>query len=281
MIIAPLQGPGASPLACVNPFVKLVAFSSFTLAPVFFLDPATPLAFLLLAWGAAWPLAQIAPWRMAWQLRPYLLLAAGLALFNALFYGGEAHEILLAMGPLHLTREGAAFGAAIALRLLCMITYTTLYFATTEPTPLVNSLILQARLPYSLGFTILAAYRFLPILQQEMEQIRAAQRIRTRVLPTHTQNSGWSATAMRRSIIPLLAGGIRRAERLALAMDGRGFGANPTRSYYVLPQVTLWDALFLTISLLVTATILLTLAHFGLLNGWLVGVAEQLAGSGA
>jgi energy-coupling factor transport system permease protein len=262
--------PGRSCLARLNPVVKLIAFSGFTLAPVFFLDPAIPLAFLLLAWAAAWPLAQIAPWVIIWRLRPYLLLAETLTIFNALFYGGETHGVLLAIGPLHLPREGIVFGAAIALRLLCMITYTTLYFATTEPTQLVNSLILHARLPYQLGFTILAAYRFLPILQQEMAQIRAAQQIRATVRPDHL----WSLQALRRFTIPLLAGGIRRAERLALAMDGRGFGSNLTRSCHVQPRITRGDILFLIAALLVTGAILLLLAHLGLLDGWLMGRAE-------
>ncbi len=278
MISAKNKGPGSSLLAQRNPLIKLVAFCAFTFAPIFFLDPYTPLAFLLLGWAAAWPLARLAPWVMVWRLRPYLLLAAGLAIFNALFYAGESQRLLWVVGPLPLTREGVAFGAAVALRLLCMITYTTLFFATTEPIQLVNSLVLQARLPYPLAFTILATYRFLPILQEEMAQIGAAQRIRAVYSPHgHTPYRSLSLQAVRRFTIPLLAGGIRRAERLALAMDGRGFGARPTRSTYVPTRVGWGDRLFLLVALMVTGAILLTLAQLGLLSGWPVGVAEVLA----
>lgn len=35
----------------------------------------------------------------------------------------------------------------------------------------------------------------------------------------------------RRYAIPLLAGAVRRAGRVALAMDARGFGASPQRTY--------------------------------------------------
>jgi energy-coupling factor transport system permease protein len=294
MLDAKGKGPGSSLLAQRNPVIKLVVFCAFTFAPIFFLDPYTPLAFLLLGWAAAWPLARIAPWVMVWRLRPYLMLAAGLAIFNAFFYGGESqstvwqstgwqitvsHSTVWAVGPLRLTREGVAFGAAVALRLLCMITYTTLFFATTEPIQLVNSLILQARLPYRLAFTILATYRFLPILQEEMAQIGAAQRIRAVYSPhCHTPYRSLSLQAVRRFTIPLLAGGIRRAERLALAMDGRGFGARPTRSTYLPTRVGWSDKLFLLVALMVTGGILLALAQWGLLSGWLVGEAEELAG---
>jgi energy-coupling factor transport system permease protein len=274
MLFSDLSGPANSPLARVNPVIKLVAFCAFVFAPAFFLDPYTPLAFLLLAWGAAWPLARVAPWRLLWQLRPYLLLVVWLALFNALFYAGDTQGVLWQSGPLHLSPQGVEFGAAVALRLLCMITYTFLYFTTTEPILLVNSLILQARLPYKLAFTILATYRFLPILQQEMALIGAAQRIRAVNAPYRA----WSPQSLRRFTIPLLAGGIRRAERLALAMDGRGFGAEPARTYAVQPRVEWGDLLFLAGALMVTLTILLTLARLHLLNGWLVGVAERLSG---
>jgi energy-coupling factor transport system permease protein len=268
------DGPGSSPLARRNPIVKLVVFIGLTFTPIYFLDPATPLAFLLLAWAMAWPLARIAPWAMIWWLRPYLLLAFGLALFNSLFYGGATEEVWYTAGPLQLSREGVSFGAAIGLRLLCMITYTALFFATTAPAPFVNSLILQARLPYRLGFTILAAYRFLPILQQEMAQIRAAQHIR------RGQHRAYfdPLTMLRHLSIPLLAGGIRRAERLALAMDGRGFGAYSARSYYVQPRVTRGDYIFLVAAGVVIAAMLAILAHWGLLRGGLIGVAEQLVG---
>lgn len=276
------QGAATSPLAQINPVVKFIAFSALTFAPIFFLDPYTPLAFLLLAWMAAWPIAHFPPWQLAWRLRPYLLLACGLGLFNALFYGGATSAPIVTLGPLHLTPEGIAFGASIALRLLCMITYTALYFATTEPSALVNSLSTHARLPYPLAFTLLATYRFLPILQQEMTQIRAAQRIRSPYARTSQWNIGARIREGMQNIgrltIPLLAGGIRRAERLALAMDGRGFGAFPTRTHYRTPRLSAGDAIFLLATFTLTALILLTLSHFGLLNGWLVGMAEGLAG---
>ena len=269
-----LSGPATSPLAYVNPVVKLIVFCAFVFTPAFFLDPYAPLAFLLLAWIAAWPLAHLTPWHLLWRLRPYWLLALWLALFNALFYGGETQGMGWQIGPLHFFPQGVAFGAAVALRLLCMITYTYLFFATTEPILLVNSLILQARLPYKLAFTILTAYRFLPILQQEMALIGAAHYIRA----VNAPHRAWSLQSLRRFAIPLLAGGIRRAERLALAMDGRAFGAKPARTYYVQPRIHPGDLLFFAGGLLVALVILLLLTRWQLLNHWMAGVAETLSG---
>lgn len=276
MFIADLDRPGSSPLASIDPVVKAVAFTVLVLAPVFYLDPVTPLAFLVLAWLGAWPLARISPWAILWRLRPYLLLAGSLALFSALFYKGASSDVVLALGPLRLSPEGAAFGAAIGLRLVCMVTYTYLFFITTEPTRLVNSLTVNARVPYKLGFTILAAYRFLPLLQRDLVQIAEAQRIRSVNRPRRR----WSVRALARSVIPLLAGGIRHAERLALAMDGRGFGAERTRTYYVVPSLARRDAVFLAGTLIVAAALLLALAHLDLMSGWMAGASESLSAAG-
>jgi energy-coupling factor transport system permease protein len=49
----------------------------------------------------------------------------------------------------------------------------------------------------------------------------------------------------RRYAVPLLATAIRQAERTALAMDGRAFGAYPTRTYYRQFRFTMADYLFI------------------------------------
>jgi energy-coupling factor transport system permease protein len=82
----------------------------------------------------------------------------------------------------------------------------------------------------------------------------------------------------RRYGIPLLANGIRQAGRLAVAMEARGFGALPARTYYVQTQVTAADYLFLLATVLAVAAILLMLAYLGLLAGFLAGAAESLSG---
>jgi energy-coupling factor transport system permease protein len=272
VFIADVDRPG-SPLASIDPVVKAAAFTVLVLAPVFHLDPVTPLAFLGLAWLGAWPLAWISPWALLWRLRGYLTLGAGIALFSVLFYDGAASDSVLVLGPLRLSPEGASFGAAIGLRLVCMVTYTYLFFITTEPTRLVNSLTVNARVPYRLSFTILAAYRFLPLLQTNLVQIGEAQRIRN----VNRPRRGRLVQTLAHSLVPLLTGGMRHAERLALAMDARGFGAASTRTCYVVPALTRKDAVFLVSVLVIAATLLLALAHLDLMSGWLAGASESLA----
>jgi energy-coupling factor transport system permease protein len=56
--------------------------------------------------------------------------------------------------------------------------------------------------------------------------------------------------------IPLLASGIRHAERVALAMDARAFGAHPTRTERVVSRWRVRDTVFVVLFLAASATIL-------------------------
>lgn len=236
----PRAGDGMTLLQRVNPTAKLVVFSVLILVPALVLDPATPAACLLFAFGLGWAAGGIAPPALARRLTPLLGAAAGLTLFTTIGYGGARRHLLFSVGPLEIWAEGLASGASVGLRLVCIAALSTLFVATTDPTVLVASLIHQARVPYRLGYTLLAAYRFVPILTRELGSIHDAHRLRQRGDRHLRARLG----GMRRYGVPLLVGAVRRAERLALAMDARGFGALPERTYYVRPRLTARDLVF-------------------------------------
>lgn len=260
----------------VNPVIKLIALGGLTLLPTFFLDPQAPAAFLALALAMAWLLGHISPHTMLRRMAPMLALAVGLAVSSTLFYGGARTAPIASLGPLSLDRAALAFGASMGLRILCVVSFSALFTFTTDPTTLVYSLIHQARLSYRLGYTVLAAYRFLPILQREMANIRAAHAVRG----AFSRNS--PAAAFQRVLrygVPLLANGIRQAERLAVAMDARGFSNTTPRTYYMTTRVRRSDWLFLIGVALAAALIILALARYGLLRGFMVGLSDTLFGS--
>jgi len=97
------------------------------------------------------------------------------------------------------------------------------------------------RVPYRIGYTALAALRFVPRFGHELEVIRAAHRVRG------TDTRRGPVAAVRRAIgysIPLLASAIRHAERVALAMDARAFGAHATRTERTLSRWRVRDTVF-------------------------------------
>jgi energy-coupling factor transport system permease protein len=270
-----LYQDGDSFLHRLNPVIKFAAFGMLSLTPTFFLDPAAPAVFLLLALALAWGLGGIPPQVMARRLIPMLMLALGLALSSTLFYGGARSQALLTLGPFTLWAEAVAFGLSMGLRILCVVSYSGLYTFTTDPTYLVYSLMRQARLSYRLGYTVLAAYRFLPILQREMANISAAHSVRG-AYSRRSLTAGLERVL--RYGVPLLANGVRQAERLAIAMDARGFSNTTARTYYMTPRLRATDWLFLLGVLLTAMILLVVLARLGLLRGFMVGLSDTLFG---
>jgi energy-coupling factor transport system permease protein len=85
----------------------------------------------------------------------------------------------------------------------------------------------QVRLSPRLAVGVLAAIRMLPILAVEWQLLGMARRARG-------VSAGRSPVAAARlafgKLLALLVGAIRRATRLALAMEARGFGTAPCRT---------------------------------------------------
>jgi energy-coupling factor transport system permease protein len=257
----------------LNPAVKLLVFSLLLTAPTLFLDPFTPGSFLVLSVVIAWALGGIPPWSLARRQGFFLVVAGGILVFDTLFYGGARHALLLRLGPFAVHREALFFGLSVCLRLLCVTSYSSIFVQTTDPSLLVGSLIHQARLPRRVAYSVLAAFRFLPLLQQEVALIRDAHRVRA----GYREGLLARLLRVRRLGIPLLAGGIRHAERLSLSMDARGFSAPGERTYYRRPGVRTADYLFLAGMALTAAGLVAALLATGLARGFLAGVAETQA----
>jgi energy-coupling factor transport system permease protein len=93
----------------------------------------------------------------------------------------------------------------------------------------------QARVPERFAYGALAAFQAVPRLAEDFVALREARRIR-----------GLRTTWHPRILVGLLVLAIRRADRLAVAMDARGFGSGPRTRYRVerwsLPDAALLGA---------------------------------------
>ena len=131
-------------------------------------------------------------------------------------------------------RDGLRLAAIVALALIAGL-------STTGP-DLVRATVQQLRVPYRIGYTALAAFRFVPRFGHELEVIRQAHRVRG----AHGGRGPFSAIARWFGyVVPLMAGAIRHAERVALAMDARAFGAHPDRTERHLVPFRARDTVFI------------------------------------
>jgi energy-coupling factor transport system permease protein len=210
-------------LVRLNPLAKIAAPLPAIVALVFVRDLPTPLTFLVLSYlvllaGARWSGRLLV---LLFAVVPLAVVVVGLgfALWVDPSDGGTA---VVRAGSWVLTESALAIGIATGLRLAAIMTLALIGGLTTTGPDLVRALVQQLRVPYRIGYAALAAIRFVPRFGRELEIIRQAHRVRGA--------GGFAPVRWMRAVVPLLAGGIRHAERVALAMDARAFGAHPDRT---------------------------------------------------
>jgi energy-coupling factor transport system permease protein len=230
-------------------------------------DPVTPLVFITLSVAALWLLGRISPLRQARLLWPFWTLALGMFVTFAFAEqpSRAGYQVIAEFGWLRITDEGLLVGVATSLRVLALFSLSLLFVMTTDPVEFIQSLIQLRHSPisYRFGYGVLAAYRFVPMLATEVEQVRAAHHVRG-FAPGWGPAGVWERS--RAFAIPLLASAIRRADRVALAMDSRGFGAERERTYFHEQRFTARDALFAMASGVVVVAAFYGLGSLGLLG---------------
>ena len=209
-LVVPLTEGGDAPLARRNPLAKIVAAAVFALTLLVTLDPVTP-ALLLAVELLALPFLGIRPGPLLRRAVPLLVGAVGIALANVV--GGG-------------TLAGAG---VVVLRLVAATLPGILVLATIDPVDLADALVLRARLPVRFAYGTLTGLRLLPLLADDWHALGRARRARG-------LDAGRNPIARVRifagQVFGLLVAAIRRAVRLAAAMDARGFDASAAgRSY--------------------------------------------------
>lgn len=251
----------------ISPAARIMANFVAMIAVVLVNDPYTPAMFLLVSLGLAlW--TGVLRGRKVLRLIPFGFFAFAMFWMNAAWANVTDATVVATMGPLEFTDQGIILGLALGLRILAVGLLTIVFLSTMDPTEMVLSLVQQFRFPPRLAYSLMAALRFVPTLETEMQLVRAAHRIRGAGVDGRF---AWGRR-MYRYAIPLLAGGIRRAERVAVAMEARGFTGNAERTYMRHLPWRPRDTWFVVASFTVVIAIFSVSAHFEWLSwAWLGG----------
>jgi energy-coupling factor transport system permease protein len=158
---------------------------------------------------------------LLWQCGWPLILAAAVGGWSTSILAPDSGRTLVDVGIWTMSEGSLELGVGFMLRGMAIALPAVLLMSCTDPTDLADALAQKARLPHRFVLGTLAAMRLVGLMAEEWQTIGMARRARgvgsrgnalQRVKATLGQSFG------------LLVQAIRRASRLAVTMEARGFG---------------------------------------------------------
>ena len=230
-LASPLTSVRPDFLTHVTPAARLAAGMTWLVAAIVTLDPVVPVRLTIAAAVALVLWSGLPLRRVPRRLAPLGFAILSLTVFSILLSGANADRSLAAVaafGPVRITAPAISAGLAIGLRVVVIGLTTLLVFGPSDPTRMADSLVQQWHIPDRFAYGTLGALRVAPFMADDWTLIAAARRLRG-IQPRGAV--GRIRDAGDRLVVMLVAA-IRRAERLALAMDARGFDSGIKRSHF-------------------------------------------------
>ncbi len=166
-------------------------------------------------------------------MRPVIMLLMITLLFN-LFLIKEG-EVIFSVWIFHITEGGLRNAVLMAIRLIYLITGSSLMTFTTTPNELTDGLesllkpLGRIHVPvHEIAMMMSIALRFIPILLEETDKIMKAQIARGADL--ESGNILQKAKSMIPILVPLFVSAFRRANDLAMAMEARCYRGGEGRT---------------------------------------------------
>src|SRR5699024_11585837 len=131
-------------------------------------------------------------------------------------------------GIIHITEESFVRGIHISMRGIILSLFGALVIFTMKITDVFYALMIQLKIKPKYAYSFMAAIRMVSIIIAEYFQLRQARKVRKALI--HKKHiSGFRG--LKSTIVTLLSQSIRRAYRLGIAMESKGF-SDGVRTYY-------------------------------------------------
>ncbi|MCM2674534.1 energy-coupling factor transporter transmembrane component T family protein [Alkalicoccobacillus plakortidis] len=226
----------------VNPSIKLI-LSILLFAYMIFIHNPTHLVYLtavfclLLFVFSGHPLRYLLLFSA-----PFILVFFSSA--SSMIFFGRGDTTWFKWGIFHVTEESFYRGVHLGFRALAFAILGMIFALTTKPVLLFYSLMQQLKVPSKYAYSFLASIRIIPIMIEEFQTLRHAMVIRQAV-----PEKGLKGVYKKLQFfsVPLLAQSIRRAQRIAVAMEAKRFMQVKQRTYYYQTRITYYDLIFLIV----------------------------------
>ncbi|MBQ0001362.1 MAG: energy-coupling factor transporter transmembrane protein EcfT [Clostridiales bacterium] len=223
--------PADSIIHKLDPRVKFVGTMIFIVSIFIFNSfPGYFVAGLFLASMIA--LSKVPPKFMFKGLRAVFMLLMITVIFNMVLTPGD---IVFKLGFIKVTREGLIMAGKMAVRLVFLISGSSIMTLTTTPNQLTDAMerllrpLNRIHVPvHEIAMMMSIALRFIPILMEETDKIMKAQIARG--ADFESGNIIQRTKNMIPLLVPLFISAFRRANDLALAMEARCYHGGENRT---------------------------------------------------
>ena len=245
-------------LFAVNPALKFVVFVSLLLVILFtrnvlFVSWLSLIFAILYYVYSGYPIRKLALLSI-----PLVLSFASSAVTIILF--GKGDSILWQWGIVKISEESIHHGLLLGMKSLTFGFVGLTFLLTVQPVLFFYAMMQQFRLPSKYAYSFIASIRLLPIIVEEIQVRTNALKIRGITFSRGFKGFGERIQAY---TVPMFAQSIRRAQRIAVAMEAKQYQMDGVRTYYYPTSYSRMDILFLgVLASSIGAVLLLTYISF-------------------
>ena len=169
----------------------------------------------------------------------------------------ESRTVLFTIvGRYTVTAEQLFYHLNVVLKNACTVPIVLLFVCTTNPSEFAASLN-KIGVSYKIGYAVALALRYIPDIQREYRDISLAQQARGVEMSSKKASVVQRLKAAGAILIPLILSSMDRIETISNAMELRGFGKNPKRTWYMSRKFSKADIAFIAGSILLMVISLL------------------------
>ena len=165
---------------------------------------------------------------------------------------GSRTEICHLFWRYYLVFEQLFYHLNVVLKYLATIPVVIIFVSTTDPSEFASSLN-RIGISYKVAYSVSLALRYIPDIQREYHDISTAQQARGLEMASRKQSLIKRLKNAVLMLFPLIISSMDRIERIANAMELRGFGKNKKRTWYSSRPFRAADFLALAVCILMMA----------------------------
>ncbi|WP_039042994.1 energy-coupling factor transporter transmembrane protein EcfT [Sporosarcina sp. ZBG7A] len=236
----------------VNPALKFMIFVLLLLITLFtrnlpFVSWLAVLFGILLYGFSGYPIRKLVLLSI-----PLVISFASSAFTMMLFGKGDA--VLWQWGILKISEESIQHGLLLGTKSLTFGLVGFTFLLTVQPVLFFYAMMQQYRLPSKYAYSFIASIRLLPLVVEEIHVRTNALKVRGITFSRGMKGLGERIQAY---TVPLFAQSIRRAQRIAIAMEAKQYQMGAARTYYYPTSYSRIDVVFIGVVVVSVAGVML------------------------